>query len=79
MAITLAIANSNLDAWVAADAALAEAQSFSITTGGGSRTLTRSNAKEVREQISYWERKVSILTAKAAGSKNSFASIAKFT
>lgn len=79
MAITLTTAQTNLDAWVTADAALAEAQSYSITTGGGSRTLTRSNAKEVRDQINYWQRIVNELTAKAAGSKTSFAAVAKFT
>ena len=55
MALTLTQAQTALDAWIAADLAVAKGQSYSMN----GRTLTLSNAKEIREQIQYWERRVS--------------------
>lgn len=68
MAIDSTTANAHLDAWVAADLALAGgAQSYTISTATGSRTLTRSNAAEIREQIAYWQAIVNRLSAESAG------------
>ena len=55
MALTLEQAQTALDAWIAADLAVAKGQSYSMN----GRSLTLANAKEIREQIQYWERRVS--------------------
>jgi hypothetical protein len=71
----LATAKSHLDAFLAADLAVATGQSYSI----GSRTLTRANLVEIRGAISYWQRIVNQYTATAAGVRNPGVSVAKFT
>jgi len=55
MALTLSQAQTALDAWIAADLSVAKGQSYSMN----GRTLTLANSKEIREQIQYWERRVS--------------------
>lgn len=55
MALTLTQAQTALDAWIAADLAVAKGQSYTMN----GRSLTLANAKEIREQIQYWERRVS--------------------
>tara|TARA_B100001123_G_scaffold124129_1_gene144591 strand:+ start:8066 stop:8296 length:231 start_codon:yes stop_codon:yes gene_type:complete len=55
MALTLSQAQTALDAWIAADLAVAKGQSYTMN----GRSLTMANVKEVREQILYWERRVS--------------------
>jgi hypothetical protein len=52
--ITLEQAQAKLDAWMAADDAVAGGQSYSI----GGRSLTRANAAEIRANIEFWERRV---------------------
>lgn len=61
--ITLAQAQAQLDAWMAADTAVAGGQSYSI----GGRSLTRANAAEITNKIEFWERKVNQLTRSSAG------------
>jgi len=56
--ITLVQAETQLAAWLAADTAVATGQSYSI----GGRSLTRANAKEIRENITYWNAWVEKLT-----------------
>jgi len=56
--ITLAQAQSQLDLWIAASAAVAKSQSYTI----GTRTLTRADAKEVLAMIDFWEGKVARLS-----------------
>ena len=51
--ITLDQATAKLNAWMAADDAVAAGQSYSI----GGRSLTRANAAEIRANIEFWERK----------------------
>ncbi|MCK9994353.1 MAG: hypothetical protein Dbin4_02873 [Alphaproteobacteria bacterium] len=58
MAITLAQAETQLALWIAADAALATAQSYRI----GERQLTRADAEQVRANITYWENRVMALS-----------------
>lgn len=58
MALTLTQAQTALDAWIAADLAVAKGQSYSMN----GRTLTLANVKEIREQIHYWERRVLAFT-----------------
>jgi hypothetical protein len=55
----LATAQAHLDAWVAADLAVSTGQSYSIA----GRSLSRVDATTIREQIAYWSRIVSQLTA----------------
>jgi uncharacterized small protein (DUF1192 family) len=59
--MTLTEANQHLQAWLAADLALAEGQELRI----GSRTLTRSNAAEVKERVAYWQREVNRLSGQS--------------
>lgn len=54
MALTLEHAQTALDAWIAADLAVAKGQSYSMN----GRSLTLANTREIREQIQYWERRV---------------------
>lgn len=61
--ITLAQAQAQLDLWVAADAAVAAGQSYSI----GGRSLTRVNAAEITNKIDYWMRRVAEIQRGGAG------------
>ena len=56
--ITLAQAEAQLTAWIAASTAVASNQSYTIS----GRTLTRANAKEIRESVEFWDRKVKRLS-----------------
>ena len=60
--ITLAQAEAKLTTWMAALDKIAAGQSYSISSGGSSRTLTRANLDEVQRQIDYWDAKVKSLT-----------------
>jgi len=61
--ITLAQAEAQLSAWLDASTAVAQGQSYTI----GARSLTRADAKEIREQIDYWENKVQKLSSGSGG------------
>ncbi len=61
--MNLTIANTHLDAWLAADLAVSNGQSYSIAD----RQLTYGNISEIRTQIAYWQRMIDGLTASAAG------------
>lgn len=50
-AITLADAQAQLAAWLAASAAAATSQSYEIA----GRKLTRANSSEILEQVKYWQ------------------------
>ena len=56
--ITLTQAEAQLTSWLAADTAVATGQSYSI----GGRSLTRANAKEIRDNITFWDKHVKRLT-----------------
>ena len=56
--ITLAQAQTQLALWLEADAAVATGQAYTI----GGRSLTRANAREIRENLTYWDKKVQRLT-----------------
>lgn len=60
--ITLQQAQTQLDAWLAASAAVAQGQSYSITTESGSRSLTRANAQEIMMQVKFWDTQVKRLS-----------------
>jgi hypothetical protein len=53
--LTLAIAETHLSNWLAASEAVAQNQSYMITTDSGSRTLNRANASEIQKMIEYWD------------------------
>ena len=61
--ITLDQAQTQLDAWLAANVRVASNQSYSI----GGRTLTRANAKEIRDQVDFWDRQVKRLSLLQTG------------
>lgn len=56
-AIRLETAQKHLDAWLEAELAVTQAQSYTI----GSRTLTKANLTEIRNSITFWEGKVAEL------------------
>jgi len=56
--ITLVEAEAQLAEWLAASRAVAKGQAYSL----GNRALTRADAKEIREQVSFWNRQVLRLT-----------------
>jgi len=60
--ITLEQAEAQLTAWLNASAAVAQGQSYSISTESGSRSLTRANANEIMQQIEFWDRMVKRLS-----------------
>lgn len=51
---TLEQARQHLDAWLAADLALATGKEYRM----GTRMLTRANAAEIKERIAFWAREV---------------------
>ena len=61
--ITLTEAESNLAALQTAYSALiGGVSSYSISTTGSSRSLTRRDLSELREEITYWDSQVKKLT-----------------
>ena len=72
MAVTLTHAKAALDAWLAADLAVARGQSYSMNR----RSLTLVNSREIREQIQYWERRVAALES---ANQNQQAALADFS
>ncbi len=69
-----ATAQAHLDAWLAADFAVAAGQSYAI----GDRSLTRADAATIAERILYWRRVLVQLEATAAGAANPTASVARW-
>lgn len=55
--ITLKIAEKHLNAWLEAELQVTTNQSYTI----GSRSLTRADLSDIREQITFWEGKVAQL------------------
>lgn len=67
--ITLEQAQAQLDAWLAASIAVASNQAYEISTGTGTRRLTRANAEHIDRMIKFWEQRVLALTPAAAGGR----------
>ena len=61
--ISLSQAESKLTTWLAAEDKVAEGQAYSI----GDRALTRADLKEIRETITYWDKKVQQLSRGGIG------------
>lgn len=55
--ISLEIAKKHLNAWLAAELEVTTHQSYTI----GSRSLTKANLSEIRQQIEYWRNQVARL------------------
>jgi hypothetical protein len=55
--ITLEVAKKHLDAWLEAEIAVTNAQSYTI----GSRVMTKADLEEIRKTIDYWNNKVAEL------------------
>jgi hypothetical protein len=69
--ITLEQAQAMLALWLTAEEALATSQSYTISTDGSSRTLTRADLSEVAKRLDYWNGKVQQFTRSAAGRSRS--------
>lgn len=67
--ITLEQAQAQLDAWLAASIAVASNQEYEIHTGTGRRRLVRADAGKIRQQIDYWQNRVSSMTPASAGGR----------
>ena len=74
MSLTLETAQAHLDAWLAADLAVAEGQSYNI----GDRSLTRADSAEISNKINYWSRLVNDFTRVKSGKSRHGISIARF-
>lgn len=61
--ITLAQAEEQLAAWLAASTAVASKQSYSI----GTRQLTLADSADIQNQIEYWDKKVKALDSGRSG------------
>lgn len=61
--VTSAQAKTQLDLWIAADAAVSVGKSYTI----GNRQLTRADTTEIRNQLSYWSRTYRSLQASENG------------
>ena len=55
--ISLEIAKKHLDAWLTDELEVTTHQSYTI----GSRSLTKANLSEIRQQIEYWRNQVARL------------------
>lgn len=58
--ITLAQAEAQLTAWLTASTKVASGQSYAV----GGRTITRADAREIRENIKFWNDMVKSLNGK---------------
>lgn len=65
--LSLTEAHEQLAAWLAASRAVSQSQAYTIATDSSSRSLTRADAKEIREQIIFWQRQVTRLSRAGLG------------
>jgi hypothetical protein len=61
--MTVQEAQNQLNLWIAADAAVAKGQSYSI----GDMALTRANARDITDKIKFWRAEVARLSATTSG------------
>lgn len=73
MSLTLTDAQAHLDAWLAADLAVSDNQSYTIQD----RTLTRADAAAIRQNVRYWEGRVKQLSRPTGRSKFAYADLSK--
>ena len=72
--ITLSIAQSKLDAYLAAETAVLSGQRYEIE----GRMLQRANLKEIQEGINIWNQRVQRLSNRAAGRSSAITPRPKF-
>lgn len=65
--ITLAQAEAKLSTWLAAEEKCAAKQSYTISSSGGSRTLTFADLTEIGERIKFWNGEVERLSRASTG------------
>ncbi len=65
--ITIERATEMLELWLKAEEALATSQSYTISTDGSSRTLTRADLADVAKRVAYWQGKLRDLERRALG------------
>ncbi len=61
----LKFCKERLKIWLDAEAAVATGQSYSI----GSRSLTRANLNDIREQIKYWSNQIAAIEQGTGGGR----------
>jgi Family of unknown function (DUF6148) len=61
--ITLAQAEAQLTAWLAASTAVSQGQAYTI----GTRSLSRANSREILQQIQFWDGQVKRLADSPGG------------
>jgi len=64
----LSQAQNQLDAWLQASLDVAEGKTISISTAGGTRSITREDGAEIRRQIQFWQAQVNALSHNTAKS-----------
>ena len=62
MMLTLVQAHKQLNAWLQASLDVADGKTVSISTAGGTRTITREDGAEIRRQIQFWQQQVNVLS-----------------
>jgi hypothetical protein len=67
MAMTQAIAQAHLDAWLAADLNAASGQVVRVDTSAGSRHVTSADPEVIAENIARYQRIVDSFIATASG------------
>lgn len=67
--ITLAQAQAQLDAYLAAETAVLSGQSYEIA----GRKLTRANLGDIQTGITLWNQRVQALAARASGGRRAIA------
>lgn len=64
--------------YIAAEAAVLKGQSYMLSTGTGSRQLTRANLPEIRAGRREWEQRLAAEQARTKGGSSDY-SVADFT
>lgn len=65
--ITLGQAQAQLDKFLQASLDASEAQSYSVGSGSNHRQVSKMSAKQIQENIIYWENKVKSLSGTRRG------------
>jgi Family of unknown function (DUF6148) len=65
--ITLAQAQEQLDAYLAAETAVLSGQSYTIKSGDGERSLSRADLEQIQKGIELWNARVINLTERTIG------------
>jgi len=73
--ITLEMAREHLDAWLRAELAVSQSQSYTLV---GHRSVTKADLGEIRQQIQFWSNRVAALeNAEKGGGRRIYRGILK--